>query len=132
MARYPGKRKSDVVDSTEDHEDRAPKTSRTLEPQSFTTGQRFGESADFIPLNQLSQVAGADEDDAEAADVIPDTQGEAESSLTTNILYGRTLAPNPYFHYESRPSLFFIGTLPTKIVGVRFYNGLATPGEHVV
>lgn len=89
MARYPGKRKSDTVDSTED---RAPKSSRTtpyLEPQGFTTGQRFGEDADFIPLNQLSQVAGADEDDAEAADVIPDTQDEAESSLTTNILYGK-------------------------------------------
>lgn len=97
MARYPGKRKSDTVDSTED---RAPKSSRTtpyLEPQGYTTGQRFGEDADFIPLNQLSQVAGADEDDAEAADVIPDTQDEAESSLTTNILYGKTLAPNSYF-----------------------------------
>ncbi|KAJ5979117.1 hypothetical protein N7501_002459 [Penicillium viridicatum] len=127
-----GKRKSDVS-STEDQSARAPKFTRiapTLSAenpssgqrfgetvdyiplnQDTSSGQRFGESADFIPLNQLSQVVGADEEDEEALDVIQGSQEVDETSLTTSILYG---------------------IVSTKIVGVRFYRGRANPGERVI
>ncbi|OQD71134.1 hypothetical protein PENPOL_c001G10048 [Penicillium polonicum] len=127
-----GKRKSDVS-STEDQSGRAPKFTRTAPTlsaenpssgqrfgetvdyiplnQDTSSGQRFGESADFIPLNQLSQVVGADEEDEEALDVIQGSQEVDETSLTTSILYG---------------------IVSTKIVGVRFYRGRANPGERVI
>ncbi|KAJ5507433.1 hypothetical protein N7527_009576 [Penicillium freii] len=127
-----GKRKSDVS-STEDQSGRAPKFTRiapTLSAenpssgqrfgetvdyiplnQDTSSGQRFGESADFIPLNQLSQVVGADEEDEVALDVIQGSQEVDETSLTTSILYG---------------------IVSTKIVGVRFYRGRANPGERVI
>ncbi|OQD92008.1 hypothetical protein PENSOL_c046G09610 [Penicillium solitum] len=127
-----GKRKSDVS-STEDQSSRAPKFTRiapTLNAEEASSGQRFGEtadyiplnqdtssgerfgeSADFIPLNQLSQVVGADEEDEEALDVIQGSQEVDEASLTTSILYG---------------------IVSTKIVGVRFYRGRANPGERVI
>ncbi|KAJ5398775.1 hypothetical protein N7465_009264 [Penicillium sp. CMV-2018d] len=127
-----GKRKSDVS-SSEDQSGRAPKFTRiapTLSAenpssgqrfgetvdyiplnQDTSSGQRFGESADFIPLNQLSQVVGADEEDEEALDVIQGSQEVDETSLTTSILYG---------------------IVSTKIVGVRFYRGRANPGERVI
>ncbi|KAJ9488085.1 hypothetical protein VN97_g5231 [Penicillium thymicola] len=127
-----GKRKSDVS-STEDHSGHAPKSTRIAQNsnaenassgqrfgetvdyiplnQDTNSGQRFGESADFIPLNQLSQVVGADEEDEEALDVIQGSQEVDETSLTTSILYG---------------------IVSTKIVGVRFYRGRANPGERVI
>ncbi|KAJ5165354.1 Zinc finger RING-type [Penicillium coprophilum] len=130
-----GKRKSN--DSTENalytQSGRAPKYTRvapTLNTETPSSGQRFGEtveyipldpdnslgqrvgnSVDFIPLNQLSQVAGADEDDEEALDVIQGSQEVDETSLTTSILYG---------------------IVSTKIVGVRFYRGRANPNERVI
>lgn len=107
-----GKRKSDVS-SAEDQSGRAPKFTRvapTLNAekassgqrfgetvdyiplsQDTSSGQRFGESADFMPLNQLSQVVGADEEDEEALDVIQGSQEVDEASLTTSILYGMLL-----------------------------------------
>ncbi|KAJ5958320.1 Zinc finger RING-type [Penicillium vulpinum] len=112
-----GKRKVNDT-STEDalysQSGRAPKASRTapsLNTEKSSPGQRFGESADFIPLNQLSQVVGADEDDEEALDVIQGSQEVDETSLTSSILYG---------------------IVSTKIVGVRFYRGRANPGERVI
>ncbi|KAJ5198849.1 Zinc finger RING-type [Penicillium cf. griseofulvum] len=131
-----GKRKSNV-DSAEDllyaQSGCAPKSSRTAPTlntektssgqgfgetvdyisldQDTSSGQRVGESADFIPLNQLSQVAGADEDDEAALDVIQGSQEVDGTSLTSSILYG---------------------IVSTKIVGVRFYRGRANPGERVI
>ncbi|KAJ5903394.1 hypothetical protein N7504_005777 [Penicillium tannophilum] len=107
----PRKRKSDVFDLTEDNEARATKVNRStpyLDPQNISNGERFGESAEFIPL---TQVPGADEDDAQATELVEGTQDVDESSVSTTMLYGN---------------------LETKIVGVRFYNGIATPGEHVI
>ncbi|CAG8254295.1 unnamed protein product [Penicillium salamii] len=78
-------------------------------PEGASTGQRFGETAHFIPLPPLSQSFELDGDDEEAADEVQGSQDE--SSLTTFILYG---------------------ILSTKIVGVRFYRGRANPGESVL
>jgi SWI/SNF-related matrix-associated actin-dependent regulator of chromatin subfamily A3 len=108
-----GKRKSDVASTGDDlyaQYGRAPKFTRadpTLNTdkassgqrfgetvdyipldQDTSPGQRFGESADFIPLNQLSQVFGADEEDEEALNVIQGSQEVDETSLTSSILYG--------------------------------------------
>ncbi|KAJ5573642.1 uncharacterized protein N7459_008069 [Penicillium hispanicum] len=114
MTQYPRKRKSDLVDRTQDedvHTSKAIRTKPAEHLQDIVRGERLGESAEFLPLNQLSQVAGADEEDAEAAELVQGSQDVDESSMSTNILYG---------------------CLPTKIVGVRFYNGYATPGERVL
>lgn len=87
-----GKRKANIAsteDSSENQSERAPKVSRTaLSPEGTGSGQRFGESADFIPLNQLSQVVDADEEDDEALSLIQGSQETNESSLTNSILYG--------------------------------------------
>ncbi|KAJ5795078.1 Zinc finger RING-type [Penicillium paradoxum] len=110
-----GKRKSNIgsgEDILDNQSERAPKVSRTaLSPEVTTSGQRFGESADFIPLNQLSQVVGADEDDEGALELVQGSQEIDESSLTSSILYG---------------------VVSTKIVGVRFYRGRANPNERVI
>lgn len=85
----PRKRKSDVVDLAEDNEPRAAKFNRPtpyLDPQNISNGQRFGENADFIPL---TQVPGADEDDAQATELVDGTQDVDESSLSTTMLYGK-------------------------------------------
>lgn len=108
-----GKRKSDVASTGDDlyaQSGRVPKSTRadpTLNTekarsgqrfgesvdyipldQDTSPGQRFGESADFIPLNLLSQVFGADEEDEEALNVIQGSQEVDETSLTSSILYG--------------------------------------------
>ncbi|KAJ5628671.1 hypothetical protein N7490_010899 [Penicillium lividum] len=103
------KRKSDLLGVIEDTDAPASKVSRALGPESISNGERFGQSADYIPLNELSQIIG-DEDDDQAADLVQGTQ-DADSALSTNMLYGQ---------------------LHTVIVGVRFYKGIATPGEHVI
>jgi SWI/SNF-related matrix-associated actin-dependent regulator of chromatin subfamily A3 len=74
------------------------------------SGQRFGQDTTFVPLTHASHVSLDDEEDAEAADLIPATQdgGDADSAQ---------------LHY---------GDVNTKIVGVRYYRGQATIGEHVV
>ncbi|KAJ5146290.1 uncharacterized protein N7515_000854 [Penicillium bovifimosum] len=110
----PPKRKSDVGpanDASASKPERAPKTSRTAStasPHETISGQRFGESADYIPL---TQVAGADEDDEDAFEVLQSSQAVDDSSLADSILYG---------------------ILMTKIVGVRYYSGHANPGERVI
>ncbi|KAG0155809.1 hypothetical protein PDIDSM_2982 [Penicillium digitatum] len=131
-----GKRKSDLASTEDDlymQSERVPKSIRTapiLNTETATSGQRFGEivdyipldhhtssgrrfgeSADFIPLNQLTQVVGADEEDEEALDVIEGSQEVDETSLTSSILYG---------------------IVSTKIVGVRHYRGRANPDERVI
>ncbi|KAL5043945.1 hypothetical protein BDW71DRAFT_216068 [Aspergillus fruticulosus] len=76
------------------------------------SGQRFGRDTTFVPLSQASQVSlEEDEDDAAAADLLQGGQGVDDSSETTQLHYG---------------------DLNTKIVGVRYYRGTATIGEHVV
>ncbi|KAJ6034488.1 uncharacterized protein N7446_009238 [Penicillium canescens] len=72
-----------------------------------STGQRFGETTDFLPLTQVS---GEDEDE-EAANAIQGTQGGDDSSLASTVLYG---------------------VVSGKIVGVRFYRGHANPKERVI
>ena len=82
-----GKRKSNVGltegNSYNHPSGRAPKAIRTA--LSLSSGQRLGESANFIPL---SQAAGADEDDEGALDLVQGSQEMDESSLTSSILYG--------------------------------------------
>ncbi|BCS20143.1 DEAD/DEAH box helicase [Aspergillus puulaauensis] len=76
------------------------------------SGQRFGQDTTFVPLNHASQVSlDESEDDAEAAGLIQGSQVVDDSSDSTQ------------WHY---------GDLHTKIVGVRYYRGQATIGEHVV
>lgn len=94
MTQHNGKRKPDTVDlTTDDASNRVPKTSRTgsFDPQTITSGQRFGETEDFIPLNQLSQVDGAEDEDAQAAELVQSTQDSGESSMGDYILYGMHL-----------------------------------------
>lgn len=119
MNRNPGKRKVDTVDLTDNDQDessahRPRKASRVDEPHAqlnITRGQRFGESALFIPLSQASQVSGFDEDDASATALVQNSQDFDDASYEEYKLYG---------------------DLHTRIVGVRYYNGHATIGEHVV
>jgi hypothetical protein len=59
----------------------------------ITTGQRFGRTVDYVPVKSannipLSQVAGADEDDAHAEDLVQGSQGVDESSVSSATLYG--------------------------------------------
>lgn len=119
------KRKSNVTpDGLETEAGRAPKVSRTPALNSeISSGQRFGESVDFIPLPPLSQSFEADEADEDAADVVEGSQDVDESSLTTSILYGMhrsiTLLKSSISQYEKelylrRLSVFaFIGAMPT-------------------
>ncbi|KAL3474512.1 SNF2 family N-terminal domain-containing protein [Aspergillus californicus] len=77
-----------------------------------TSGQRFGQDATFVPLSQASQFSLIDDDnDDGAADLVQGSQESNDSSDTTQLHYG---------------------DLATKIVGVRYYQGQASLGEHVV
>ncbi|KZN89343.1 putative SWI/SNF-related matrix-associated actin-dependent regulator of chromatin subfamily A member 3-like [Penicillium chrysogenum] len=123
-----GKRKSDVASTGDDLYARSgpvPKSSRTDSTlntekarsgqrfgesvdyipldQDTSPGQRFGEAVDFIPLNQLSQVFGADEEDEEALNVVQGSQEVDETSLTSSILYGERVIINRDAHnkYDS-------------------------------
>jgi SWI/SNF-related matrix-associated actin-dependent regulator of chromatin subfamily A3 len=85
----PRKRKSDVVGLTDDNEARAAKVNRPtpyLDPQDISNGERFGESTDFIPL---TQVPGADEDDAQATELVEGSQDVDEPSPSSSMLYGK-------------------------------------------
>ncbi|KAL4980203.1 SNF2 family N-terminal domain-containing protein [Aspergillus desertorum] len=76
------------------------------------SGQRFGQNTTFVPVSQASQASlEEDEDDTAAADLFHDSQVIEVSSDTAQLHYG---------------------DLNTKIVGVRYYRGTATIGEHVV
>ncbi|KAL4807787.1 SNF2 family N-terminal domain-containing protein [Aspergillus unguis] len=76
------------------------------------SGQRFGQDTTFVPLEQASQVSLLDdEDDAGASDLVQGSQVVDDSSDATQMHYG---------------------DLNTKIVGVRYYRGQVTIGEHVV
>ncbi|KAJ5241340.1 uncharacterized protein N7469_002931 [Penicillium citrinum] len=113
MPRRTSKRNADsaglTVAGLEEDQDRAAKTSRNASPSSqpnSNSGQRLGEQTEYIPL---TQVAGADEEDDAANELVPDSQ---DSDYTSNfVLYG---------------------ICPTTIVGVRYYRGNANPGEHVI
>lgn len=80
MARFPAKRGIEKVDPTADEDDRGHKASR------ITSGQRFGEDTQFVPLSQSSQSFGQEEDDAQAADLIQGSQDMDDASTYT--LYG--------------------------------------------
>lgn len=110
MARYPGKRKPDTVDLTDTDENgtaRASKASRTessFDSQNVSPGVRFGERADFIPLPPLSQVASADEEDKEAAELV-DQGSQDDSSMGNFMLYGTFTSQdlvNLYFENQGK------------------------------
>ncbi|KAF9883757.1 hypothetical protein FE257_002823 [Aspergillus nanangensis] len=107
MNRSLEKRYIELVDPTQDNEEtprpRPPKTPR------IQNGERFGEPTAFVPLSQPSQAYG-DEYDEQAASVVQNSQ-EIDNSSANSMLYGN---------------------LYIKIVGVRFYDGHATRGEHVI
>ncbi|KAE8150403.1 SNF2 family helicase [Aspergillus avenaceus] len=106
MSRQRGKRTIEHVDLTVDgaNEGRARVTRANR-------GQRFGEDTVYLPLSQSSQaLAGDEEDDAQAATLVPASQAPDDAAANA-MLYGK---------------------INTKIVGVRFYDGYATLGEHVV
>ncbi|RAL05550.1 DEAD/DEAH box helicase [Aspergillus ibericus CBS 121593] len=110
MGRTPAKRSIEQVDLTGDGDEASPRTLPSKSPRT-PNGQRFGQDTTFVPPSQSSQVyGGEDEDDAQAADLIQGSQDVDDSSIGT------------YIHY---------GDLQTKIVGVRYYRGHATIGEHV-
>lgn len=86
MTQFPGKRKPEIVDLTQDdgpaRASKTPRTESAFDAQTVTPGHRFGESEDFIALNQLSQTNGVDDEDAQAAELV---QGSHESG--DNVLY---------------------------------------------
>lgn len=98
MGRNPSKRKVDTIDLTEnDHDEsfahRPSKTSRMdvdvpNTQLNISSGQRFGESALFIPLSQASQVSGFDEDDAGATALVQNSQDLDDASYEEYKLYG--------------------------------------------
>lgn len=92
MTQYPGKRKTDAVDlTTDDVSARAVKATRTESPpypQNISSGQRFGENTGFLPLVQLSQIDGADDEDAQASELVQGSQDSGESSTGNYVLYG--------------------------------------------
>ncbi|KAJ9257883.1 hypothetical protein DTO207G8_1660 [Paecilomyces variotii] len=112
MARVSGKRKIDVVDLTDTSgtSARPSKTRAELEErESWSSGSRFGVNAAFLPLSQAS--LEDEDDDAGAVELIPGSQGFEDATYSEYQLYDN---------------------LPTKIVGVRYYRGQATVGEHVI
>ncbi|KAJ9382898.1 hypothetical protein DTO063F5_5417 [Paecilomyces variotii] len=112
MARVSGKRKIDVVDLTDTSgtSARPSKTRAELEErESWSSGSRFGVNAAFLPLSQAS--LEDEDDDAGAVELIPGSQGFEDATYSECQLYDN---------------------LPTKIVGVRYYRGQATVGEHVI
>lgn len=79
------------------------------------SGQRFGQDTTFVPLNQpqppqVSLLDEEEEDDEAAAGLVQGSQIVDDTSDAIQMHYG---------------------DLNTKIVGVRFYRGQATIGEHV-
>ena len=111
MDRPSGKRNRNHVDLTLSDDDGST-PGRTPKYPRADRGQRLGQSTTFVPLSQSSQnYAVDDEDDENAADLIMGTQGADDAISNNSILYGE---------------------LPSKIVGVRFYNGYAIIGEHVI
>ncbi|KAK1145795.1 hypothetical protein N8T08_004036 [Aspergillus melleus] len=111
MGRLSGKRDINHVDLTS-NDGEVPTPGRTPKYPRAVSGQRFGQDTDFVPLSQSSQNYAADDDDEEhAADQIMGTQGVDDEMSNNAVLYGE---------------------MPSKIVGVRFYNGHATIGEHVI
>ena len=92
MARYPGKRKPDTVDITDTDDDstRASKANRTgssFDSSNVSPDMRFDESADYIALPPLSQVAFADEEEDQANELV---QGSPDDSSAGNfVMYGR-------------------------------------------
>ncbi|GJP90012.1 hypothetical protein CBS115989_17 [Aspergillus niger] len=103
MGRTPGKRGFEQVDLTTD--EATNNTRHHPTPRTTINGQRFGQDTTFVPLSQ----SGEDEDDAQATDLIQGSQDAGDDAST-------------YIHY---------GDLKAKIVGVRYYRGHATIGEHV-
>lgn len=105
------KRTIERVDLTQsDDEGQRPGLSKT--PRTSSSGQRFGEETSFLPLSQSSQAYVVDdEDDAQAVDVIPGSQEANDDTPGSTMLFGN---------------------LHTKIVGIRYYRGHATIGEHVI
>lgn len=110
MARTRGKRNIDHVDLTSNDDDNS-SPGRTPKYPRAGSGQRLGQSTAFVPLSQSSQNYAADEEDEDAAGQVMGTQGADDSLSSNSILYGE---------------------MPSKIVGVRFYDGYATIGEHVI
>ncbi|KAH8430451.1 HIRAN domain-containing protein [Aspergillus melleus] len=112
MGRPSGKRDINHVDLTSNDGDGTSTPGRTPKYPRAVSGQRFGQDTDFVPLSQSSQNYAADDDEEEhAADQIMGTQGADDEMSNNAVLYGE---------------------MPSKIVGVRFYNGHATIGEHVI
>ncbi|KAL5003162.1 SNF2 family N-terminal domain-containing protein [Aspergillus recurvatus] len=110
MGAPPIKRPLHQIDLTLDEAHEVAPTPPSKYPR--VSGQRFGQDTTFVPLSQASQVSlEEDEDDAAAADLLQGSQVVDDSSDTTQLHYG---------------------DLNTKIVGVRYYRGTATIGEHVV
>ncbi|KAL4909429.1 hypothetical protein BDW74DRAFT_80961 [Aspergillus multicolor] len=110
MGASPAKRPIRQVDLTLDEVHEVAPAPPSKYPR--VSGQRFGRETTFVPLSQAAQVSlDEDEDDAAAADLLQGTQVVDDSADTTQMHYG---------------------DLNTKIVGVRYYRGQATIGEHVV
>ncbi|KAJ5223581.1 hypothetical protein N7468_008123 [Penicillium chermesinum] len=109
MAKRPQKRKADEADTLA--EESSAKSRRGISEQ--RREEQSSEASELLPLTQLSQVAGADEADDEAANVVSETHGgeRQPESVSERMLYG---------------------VLETKIVGVRYYRGFANVGEHVI
>ncbi|KOC12858.1 SNF2 family helicase [Aspergillus flavus AF70] len=81
-----GKRQVDQIDLTQSDDENPQSTPKT--PR-VTRGQRLGEDTLFAPLGQSSQLAADDEeDDAQAADVIPGSQAADDPAAGSSMLYG--------------------------------------------
>lgn len=104
------KRPVEVIDLTHNDPHRPSKIGRIervnndIPLANVRNGDRFGESADFIPLSQL------DDDETGVNDIVQASQAFDDPESSSFQLYG---------------------CLNTKIVGVRYYSGYASMGERV-
>ncbi|KKZ66165.1 hypothetical protein EMCG_01142 [[Emmonsia] crescens] len=107
MASFKGKRKIEFIDLT-DSSDQPRKEARSA--HSTSVGYRI--AAPPRDIISFSQVGGtqADEDERGASELVDASQGVDEDAFASFQLYD---------------------TLPTKVVGLRYYTGHATIGEYV-
>ncbi|KAH8702541.1 putative SNF2 family helicase [Talaromyces proteolyticus] len=112
------KRGVEIIDLSQDDENahRPTKISRNAKAPPLTnasSGQRFGQDTSFLPLSQSDSIrfSQLDDDDAAANDLIQSSQNLDDVDVTEYQLFD---------------------DMHTKIVGVRYYRGHATLGEHVV
>lgn len=124
----PSKRPHEVIDLTDD----SPVRPKSKNPRTTASSSQVYSSSSTARPSQFYQASQSNAHPSSSSRIVPHGQGQRLASLQSDLFVDDEPDLIDLTQADEGPVFGLYGTINNKIVGVRYYNGIVSPGEVVI